>query len=192
MENLKTHTKTLSRSLSEDKIYRLDIKKKEPTEIQSQKKRRTFKKIRRRLFASRRRTKNHMRKNKIKFGRASIPDSSVLFFLSLMIFSFMCYLLGIDPSLIPFTLVFTLVVTMFFLEEKQRDLLIEKIFPSSAINFFRWVWAFVSSSSDKKNNPNINNNYNNIEDISHEDPYQKIHIQHQIINDELEHPLLCI
>ena len=192
MENLKTHTKALSRNSSEEKIYSLDIKKKEPIEIQSQKKRRTFKKIRRRLFATRRLAKNHMRKPKIKFGRASLPDSSVLFFLSLVVFSFMCYLLGIDPSLIPFTLVFTLVVSMIFLEEKQRDLLIDKIFPSSAINFFRWVWAFVSSSSDKKNSPNIKKNYNHIEYISNEDPYQTIQIQHQIITDELEHPLLCI
>ena len=62
----------------------------------------------------------------------------------------MCYLLGVDPTYIPFTLVFTFVMTMILLEEKQRDLLIEKIFPQFAINFFRWIWAFVSSPTKKK------------------------------------------
>ena len=42
MENLKTHTKALSRNSSAEKIYSLDIKKKEPTEIQSQKKMQYF------------------------------------------------------------------------------------------------------------------------------------------------------
>ena len=158
MEHLKLHDKAIHRSSSEDKICLLDIPETQRREPPVQKKRKRFRKLlKRRLFATRRMTKNHFRKGlripkiKFKFPKPSLPGGGALFLLAIFIFSFMCYLLGVDPTYIPFTLVFTFVMTMILLEEKQRDLLIEKIFPQFAINFFRWIWAFVCSPTKKKN-----------------------------------------
>lgn len=191
MENLKLHDQAINRNPSSERIYSLDVSKTKRKEPPSQKKRRTFKKIKRRLIATRRMAKSHFRRGmpKLKFPKPSLPASGSLFLLALFVFSFMCYLLGVDPSLIPFTLVFTIVISMILLEEKQRDMVIEKVFPQTAVNFFRWIWACISCPKKK----NEEDSYSKIE-ISNEDegPYQNIQMQHQIINDELEHPLLCI
>ena len=194
MEPSQLPDKAINRSSSEDKICLLDIPETQRREPPVQKKRKRFRKLlKRRLFATRRMTKNHFRKGlripkiKFKFPKPSLPGGGALFLLAIFIFSFMCYLLGVDPTYIPFTLVFTFVMTMILLEEKQRDLLIEKIFPQFAINFFRWIWAFVCSPTKKKNENEFE--YDNVnEDKQH----NYIQMQHHIKTDDLEYPILCL
>ena len=72
MEHLKLRDKAINRSSSEDKICLLDIPETQRREPPVQKKRKRFRKLlKRRLFATRRMTKNPFRKGlripKIKF-----------------------------------------------------------------------------------------------------------------------------
>lgn len=112
--------------------------------------------------------------NKSKRGKRtfksmlSSPKMSSLIILSMGAFCFMCYLLGLDPTLIPITLVFMILVTLSLLEGNQRSVVVQSMIPDFIINFCLYVMnIFSSKKTNAKSNSNITNiaSNNNIEDI---------------------------
>lgn len=113
--------------------------------------------------------------NKSKRGKRAFksmltsPNPSFLIFLSMGAFCFMCYLLGLDPSLIPFTLLFMVLITLCLLDDKQRTLVLQSVMPKFVLNWCSCLWDTLSRKKQvakpKKEIHNITDDHNDIEDM---------------------------
>ena len=125
--------------------------------------------------------------NKTKRGKRafksmlSSPNPSFLIFLSMAAFCFMCYLLGLDPSLIPFTLLFMVLITLCLLEDKQRNLVLQSVVPKWVLNVCSCIW---DTFSRKKQTVNIKNEVRNITDdhSNSNDDIEDMHLKHMYLD----------
>jgi hypothetical protein len=129
--------------------------------------------LKRRLFRKCQRVcGNKAKKGKRAFkSMLSIPHPSSLIIVSMGAFCLMCYLLGLDPSLIPFTLLFMILVTLFLLDDNQRNFLMKSIVPGFVMNFCLYIYNIFSSKKtvdkpNKSRNNIDNNDNNNLEDMN--------------------------